>query len=146
MEKRDLTMEALQADTEENLQKDGHITPVLFICTGEESYLIDVTEAVKDIDQMIQWTVKTAKEKKAYKVFFVSEIWKHEVDAEDTEKIVNSTEAYQIIEIQQDRINLFIRDFVKDKDMVLFTKGGGTLLSPEKNAFSQIQGALNSIQ
>ena len=143
MEKRVITMEALQEDAEQNLVKDGHITPVLFICTGEEAYLVDATEAVADIEKMVQWTVKVVQEKKAYKVYFVSEIWKHEVEEE---KIVKSTEAYQIIEIRQDTINLFIRDFVKDKDIVLFTKGGGTTVTPEDNIFKQVQQSLNYLQ
>ena len=146
MEKRVISFEQLKADAEGNLVKDGHITPILVICTEETAFLVDATEAVKDIDRMVQWTARVAREKKAYKVFFVSEVWKHEVDAEDTEKVVNSTEAYQVVEVQQDRVNLFLRDFVKDNDAVLFTKGNGVLTTPEPNIFAQIQMSLDYLQ
>jgi len=146
MEKSVITMEQLKADAEQHLLKDGHITPVLFICTGEEAFLVDATEAVKDIEKMVQWTAITAKKKKAYKVFFVSEIWKHELDDQDQNTITKSSEAYQVIEVQQARIDMYIRDFVKEADKIKFVTDGEMTVTPEIHLFEQIQGSLDYLQ
>ena len=146
MEKKDISFEQLKADAECNLVNDGHITPILVICTEETAYLVDATEAVKDIDEMIQWIAKVARERKAYKVFFVSEIWKHELDDQDQNKIVKSSEAYQVIEVQQARIDMYIRDFIKEADKIKFVTDGEMTVTPEMHLFEQIQGSLDYLQ
>lgn len=143
---RPITMEHLKEDAETHLKRDGHIVPVLYICAAEHAYLVDAREAVKDIEKMAQWTAKVAKEKKAYKVFFVAEVFKHRMDDNDTTKVVSTAEAYHVVEVRHDGIDMYIRDFVKEQDKIKFVTEGEMTVTPEVSLFEEIQRSLDYLQ
>jgi hypothetical protein len=145
MEKQVVTLQNLQVNVEEHLIQDGYLQPALFICTAEQDFIVDAGEAVKDIDEMIKWIADEVKKQKAYKVFFIAEVWKHEVDANDPETILSSEHAYQIVEIRQDKVIAYIRDFTKEKEHVLFEKEG-VFMNPQESQFAPIQESLNYLQ
>lgn len=147
MEKRKISFEQLKLDAETDLLKDGRITPYIIICTEEVAFCVDATEGVKDIDKVIEWTAKMAKEKSAYKVYFVSEVWKQRVAMlENKQEITTTAEAYQVLEIQQDSINLFTRDYTRNNAGIVFEEEGELVKSPDIHMFQEIQRSLHQLQ
>lgn len=145
MEKLVVTMKNLQVSAEEHLMQDGYLQPALFICTAEQDFIVDAAEAVKDLNEMVRWVADEVKKQKAYRVFFIAEVWKHTVAEDNPEKILHSEQAYQIVEIRQDKVIAYTRDFKKEKEQILFEKEG-VFMKPQEDQFAPIQASLKYLQ
>lgn len=145
-EKHELCIKEIQITAEENLKKFGYLVPIVMIVNNTEAFLVNVAEATEDrdaMDQLFKWTAGEAREKKAHKVYFVTEVIKHEMNKE---KLIKSTDAYQIVEIMQDRINVFIRDLIKKNNTVKFISKGEFTENTDQELFKDIQSSLQYLQ
>lgn len=142
--KKDVTIENLQPVVEENLLTDGYLVPLVFICEEELTHAMMTDSEFDDAEQKdayVEEVVKQVKRYNAYKVFFVSEIWLHEVDPK-TKEIKNTREAYQILELTRDSAQVLSREFTREEDNIVLAENATTTSMVEPFRFKPIQNAL----
>lgn len=159
--KKKITVEGLQKTVEDLLKRDGFLVPVIFVLDKEAANIIDVQEFMESDrgkDNLVAVLTDYIKEKEAYKVIMVSEIWAYKAPSGMTREQIDEViaigkhrhefdkeEMYQIIEIRADGIKMLTRSFYKEEEEILFDEKSITSDGVELVRFKPIQDALIDI-
>jgi len=133
--KQEINLETLQPMVEENLLNDGHLCPILFICSREGATVSDITKYMEDDeakDAFVDWLITTVQEEHAHKIILIAECWMYaapeEMPGDEVEALIKMgrhrdferVESYQILSFTRESINAVIRKFTREDDKIVF--------------------------
>lgn len=129
--KQELRVADLQKAAEENLQRDGFLTPIVFICSEKGASAVNAIEYMESDerkDELIRNVSVAAQQLNAYKIIMISEGWMYETEGipdEELDKLCASdayrkklprSEVYQIMEITGASVTMLCRKFARTED------------------------------